>query len=312
MLNRRILRIKAFEVLYSYAVTGGPSLKEAEKQLDASCEAVRDLYLFMLALVSPLTQEAQKRIDAAKNKINPSPEDLAPNMKFAGNRLSRLLDSDPDFQKILKNKGLSWEQYDIIVRGIYDGLKDKEYFCKYMASPIGSLKEDSALFTRIFEEELVENSALDALLEEKSMFWTDCLAYALTQCCRTFSDFSRGKTWQLPELYMSDMTRLRDPSAKLQSDSDFVHKLLRNAYSGFERYSALVKEKAVGWESDRLFCTDTTLIVLGLAETETFPDIPRSVTINEYVEISKFFCPLGSGSFINGLLDTITRENIKK
>lgn len=313
MLNRRILRIKAFETLYSYAVVGGPSLKEAERQLDGSCEAVRELYLFMLALVPALADEAKNRIEAPKSKVNPSWEELNPNTKFAENALAALLDGDPDFQKALCSRELSWEQYDLIVKGILDVIAGREYFQEYMSSASRrSLREDCALFTRIFEEDLLDSDALDALLEEKSAFWAGDLAYALTQCCHTFADLSKGQSWRLPELYLSDMTRRRNPSAKVQSDSDFVHKLFRSAYCGYEKYFSLVKDNAVGWESDRLFCTDTALIALGLAETETFPDIPRSVTINEYVEISKFFCTPKSSAFINGLLDKLTRENTKK
>ena len=59
MLGRRILRMKAFKVLYGYAVTGKMTLDDAMYELDRSCEATRDLYLFMLAIISPLTKEAR-------------------------------------------------------------------------------------------------------------------------------------------------------------------------------------------------------------------------------------------------------------
>jgi len=51
MLNRRILRIKAFKVLYSSVLSGNDSLAQAQMQLDASCEAARDLYVYMLGIV---------------------------------------------------------------------------------------------------------------------------------------------------------------------------------------------------------------------------------------------------------------------
>ena len=82
MLGRRILRMKAFKVLYGYAVTGKMTLDDAMYELDRSCEATRDLYLFMLAIISPLTKEAHDRIEMAKTKFNPTEEDLDPNMKF--------------------------------------------------------------------------------------------------------------------------------------------------------------------------------------------------------------------------------------
>ena len=79
MLGRRILRIKAFKTLYGYAVTGRMTLDEAMENLDKSCEATRDLYLYMLAVISPLTAEAAARIKAAKEKFNPTEEDLLNN-----------------------------------------------------------------------------------------------------------------------------------------------------------------------------------------------------------------------------------------
>ena len=66
MLSRRILRIKAFKVLYGYSVTNDMTLDEAMKELDLSFEATRDLYLFMLAIISPLTKEARNRIEIGR------------------------------------------------------------------------------------------------------------------------------------------------------------------------------------------------------------------------------------------------------
>ena len=47
---------------------------------------------------------------------------------------------------------------------------------------------------------------------------------------------------------------------------------------------------------------------VALAELTTFDDIPLSVTLNEYVEIAKCYSTAKSGSFVNGLLDTIAKR----
>ena len=99
MLNRRILRLKAFKVLYSSVLSDNMSLTQAQSQLDLSCEATRDLYVYMLGIVSPLTKLAQERIDAAKSKFNPTEEELNPNTKFADNALAKLLDEDVDSRR---------------------------------------------------------------------------------------------------------------------------------------------------------------------------------------------------------------------
>ena len=133
MLGRRILRIKAFKVLYGYASVGKMTLDDAMKELELSCEATRDLYLFMLSIVMPLTDEAKHRIDLAKNKFNPTEEDLNPNTKFADNQVAEILRNDPDFKKMLERKNLSWSQYDLLIGSVLDSLKGKKYFQNYMA-----------------------------------------------------------------------------------------------------------------------------------------------------------------------------------
>ena len=176
MLNRRILRIKAFKVLYSGVMSGNMSLTQAESQLDLSCEATRDLYIYMLGIVSPLTQIAKERIEAAKSKFNPTEEERNPNMKFAENSLAVLLDSDRDFQKMLEKKKFSWSQYDVVLKKIMTSVASKEYYAEYMAAEERSLAQDCKLFTRIFEEEFVDNEELERALEDISLYWNDDLA----------------------------------------------------------------------------------------------------------------------------------------
>ena len=301
MLNRRILRIKAFKVLYANILAGNTSLAQAESQLDQSCEATRDLYLYMLSVVPPLTQIAKDRIEAAKTKLRPTEEDLNPNMKFADNALARLIAEDIDLNKMLAKKKFSWAQYDLILKKVMTSVSSKEYYQEYMASEQNSLAEDCKLFTRIFEEEFVDLEELEMILEEKSLYWNDDLAYALTWCCRTFKDFAAGKNWSLLPLFQSDMLE----GADVESDKRFVHRLLQTSFAGYEKYAAMVAESVSGWEKERLFSTDVVLIAMGLAEAVSFPEIPVKVTLNEYVEIAKFYGTPKSRAFVNGLLDRL-------
>lgn len=304
MLNRRILRIKAFKVLYSSVLSGNTSLAQAESQLDQSCEAVRDLYIYMLGIVSPLTQIARERIEAAKSKFNPTEEERNPNMKFADNKLAVLLDEDADFQKVFNKKKFSWMQYDLMLKKVMSSVASKDYYKEYMASDDDSLAADCRLFVRIFEEEFVDCVELEQLLEEKSIYWNDDLAYALTWCCKTVTALAKGERWSLIPLYQSEMIK----GEGVESDKLFVRRLLQTSFAGYEKYSGMVAESVSGWEKERLFSTDVVLIVMGLAEVAAFPTIPVKVSINEYVEISKFYGTPKSRSFVNGLLDRLVQK----
>lgn len=304
MLNRRILRIKAFKVLYSSVLAGNMSLAEAEAQLELSCEATRDLYIYMLGIVSPLTKIAQERIEAGKSKFNPTEEERNPNMKFAENALAKFLDEDVDFQKVFKKKKFEWMQYDLFLKKVMTSVASKEYYAEYMASDDMSLAEDCKLFTRIFEEEFVDSEELEKILEDKSLYWNDDLAYSLTWCCKTLKNIAKGENWSLIPLYQSEMLK----GEGVESDKLFVRRLLKASFAGYERYSAMVAEAVSGWEKERLFSTDVVLVVMGLAEAASFPTIPVKVTMNEYVEISKFYGTPKSRSFVNGLLDKLVQQ----
>ena len=304
MLNRRILRIKAFKVLYSYAENPSMSLKEAQAQLEMSCRATRSLYLFMLSIIPALTEEARARIDAARSKFNPTEEEKHPNLKFVENAIATILAGDPDFQKAVSREKLSWDQYDVLLRNLYDSIRGKSYYSRYMASPERSLAEDVRLFVRIFEEEFVDNADLEDILEDLSIYWNDDLAYALTCCCRTLDSFAAGERWSLPPLYQSEMAGREG----MDSDKRFVTELLRAAYCNYGTFYDKIAASVPKWDKDRLFVIDMVLIICGIAEAKAFPEIPVKVTINEYVDISKYYSTPKSRSFVNGILDGIIQE----
>lgn len=308
MLNRRILRIKVFKVLYSYAENPSMSLKEAEAELEISCQAVRDLYLYMLSLIGPLTAEASARIEAARAKFNPTEEERNPNLKFVQNRIAPILEADPDFKKLIGKKKFSWDQNDVFLRKLYESIRGKKYFQAYLNSGESSLKEDAALFVRIFEEELVDNPDLETILEEMSIYWIDDLAYALTWCCRTLESLGEGERWNLPPLYQSEIAARS--GAVVDSDKEFATRLLRGAFTGYDRYYQLIADAVPKWDKDRLFVIDAVLVITGLAEVEHFPEIPNKISVNEYVEISKFYSTPKSRSFVNGLLDNLIKNKL--
>ena len=248
MLNRRILRIKAFKVLYSYAENPDLSLKEALASLDASAEATRDLYLYMMALIPALTQEAARRTEAAKAKFNPTEEDLHPNMKFVDNGVSAVLEADPDFGRLMEKKKLSWAQNDAFVSELYARLKTRQYYKDYMQADGSSLKEDAALWKSIFTEELEDDEALAAILEDISIHWADDLAYALGTCIRSLDEIGRLGRWNYPPLYQSDILIAQGRPAS--PDRDFVRGLLTAAYGRFAEYSALIADSVSKWDSD--------------------------------------------------------------
>lgn len=307
MLNRRILRTKAFKAIYAFAENPSLTLKECEAMLDISCESTRDLYLFLLSIVAPLTDVAKERMEVARAKFNPTAEERNPNLKFIDNSIAPLLAEDPDFSKILKRKKLSWDDYDAFLFHLYEHLRSQKYFTDYLERGGRSIEEDSKLWGRIFEREFEDNEELSTILEDLSIYWNDDLGYALSWCCKTVLSLGRGERWQLLPLYQSELPDRR----ALESDKAFVYGVLRSAYLNFETFCQQVSALTPKWTRDRLCTTDLVLIACGMAEARAFPGTPIRIIINEYVELSKCYSTPESSAFVNGLLDKLinNKEN---
>ena len=305
MLNRSILRIKAFETAYSSVLSGDMSLPSARRRLEESCEDTRDLFVYLCGMVAPLTEVAAERIEVLRSKFNPSEQEKNPNMKFCQNRLAAALTEDPDLQKRLKKLSLSWDQYDIFLKKVLDSVCSKQYYKDYMSSGEDSLKEDCKLFSRIFEEELMDSVELEGILEDRSLYWNDDLSYAISWCCRTFNNMGAGRPWTLPPLYAS---QLKNDRPGIDDDQVFVRRLLESTLANYGKYSEMVYANARGWDSERLFLVDVVLVTVAIAEILNFPSVPVNVSLNEYVEISKYYGTPKSRSFVNGILDRIVKQ----
>jgi N utilization substance protein B len=117
-----------------------------------------------------------------------------------------------------------------------------------------------------------------------------------------------GHRWDLPPLYQSEI--MAKTGAVVDSDKEFASRLLRGAFTGYGRYYQMIAESVPKWDKDRLFVIDAVLVIAALAEVEHFPEIPNKISVNEYVEISKYYSTPKSRSFVNGLLDNLIKNKL--
>ena len=80
----------------------------------------------------------------------------------------------------------------------------------------------------------------------------------------------------------------------------------------YDEYTELISSMVSNWDLERLVATDLALIVMGVTEAVAFESIPLKVTINEFVDISKYYSTPNSKVFVNGLLDRILQQMVKE
>lgn len=300
MINREIIRNKVVQLTYAYYQNGSKNIDAAEKELFFSLAKAYDLYNYLLALIVAITAEARKHLEAeqAKARREGKPE---PSQKFAYNRFALQLEENKMLNAFVETQKRSWSDEPEFLRKLYNQITESQMYNEYIADTDDSYSADRELWRKIYRTLIQENEDLDALLEEQSLYWNDDKEIVDTFVLKTikrFEEKNKGKQELLPE-YDSD------------EDKDFARKLFRAAILNGDEYQHYMSEASRNWDFSRLAYMDIVIMQIALAEIMTFPSIPISVTINEYVDLAKLYSTPRSGAYINGMLDAIARHLIK-
>lgn len=301
MINRVLIRLKIVQIVYAYYQNGGKNLDTAEKELFFSLSKAYDLYNYLLLLMVEVTKQANKRLNAAKNKLVPTKEELFPNTKFVENRFIAQLEVNKQLLEFSNNQKKTWENEADFVKTLCDKILESDIYKEYMASETSSYEEDRELWRKLYKNIIFNNIELDQVLEDQSLYWNDDKEIVDTFVLKTIKRFDE-KNGAKQELL---------PEIKDEEDQDFARRLFRRTILNADYYRHLISENTKNWDLDRVAFMDVVIMQIALAEILSFPNIPVSVSLNEYVEIAKLYSTPKSGGFINGTLDGIV-NSLKK
>lgn len=301
MINRVLIRLKIVQIVYAYYQNGGKNLDTAEKELFFSLSKAYDLYNYLLLLMVEVTKQANKRLNAAKNKLVPTKEELFPNTKFVENRFIAQLEVNKQLLEFSNNQKKTWENEADFVKTLCDKILESDVYKEYMASETSSYEEDRELWRKLYKNIIFNNIELDQVLEDQSLYWNDDKEIVDTFVLKTIKRFDE-KNGAKQELL---------PEFKDEEDQDFARRLFRRTILNADYYRHLISENTKNWDLDRVAFMDVVIMQIALAEILSFPNIPVSVSLNEYVEIAKLYSTPKSGGFINGTLDGIV-NSLKK
>lgn len=301
MINRVLIRLKIVQIVYAYYQNGGKNLDTAEKELFFSLSKAYDLYNYLLLLMVEVTKQANKRLNAAKNKLVPTKEELFPNTKFVENRFIAQLEVNKQLLEFSNNQKKTWENEADFVKTLCDKILESDIYKEHMASETSSYEEDRELWRKLYKNIIFNNIELDQVLEDQSLYWNDDKEIVDTFVLKTIKRFDE-KNGAKQELL---------PEFKDEEDQDFARRLFRRTILNADYYRHLISENTKNWDLDRVAFMDVVIMQIALAEILSFPNIPVSVSLNEYVEIAKLYSTPKSGGFINGTLDGIV-NSLKK
>ena len=298
MISRRLLRIKALTALYAFNRREDDDLARAEKELIFSIGKTYDLYHYLLLLLIDIADIASEKIEQALQKNIPTPEDLNPNRRFIDNIVISQLRNNTALNKHINSSKMSWVNYSHIPRLLYSKMIEWEVYLDYMKSDNSNFQSDKKFITRFYNEFICVSEDLLASLEEQSIYWNDDMGFVIVMIEKTIKKLKSDSEEDTPLM----------PLFKNDEDKEFVKILFRKAIINSKKSSELIDSNTTNWEVDRIALMDILVMQLAVTEVIEFPEIPVKVTLNEYIEMAKYYCTSKSSTFVNGILDNIIKD----
>lgn len=304
MLSRRYLRTKVLQSLYSFIQSGNNDIAAGEKQLLKSIDKLFELYIYQFSLLIEIVDFARNRIEENKKKYFPSEEDLKPNTRFIENEFIIQIQDNKEFRRYHDKLKINWSDEQEMIRKLYNKVREDKSYIKYMNEKGSSYENDKAVLVKIMKKVISPSEMLETYYDDKSVFWAfDVFYLANMMVLKTIKSYQEG--WgadhELPDIFKA----AADGEVE---DRKFILELFRKSVLHYEKNKDIIAEKAKNWELDRIAIMDILLIDMALVELTEFPSIPIKVSMNEYIEISKYFSSNKSKIFINGILDKLVAE----
>ncbi|NDA97787.1 MAG: transcription antitermination protein NusB [Crocinitomicaceae bacterium] len=294
MLNRRHLRIKVLQILYAFFQSKEIDVVKAQNELLLSVERMYDLYLYLLLTIPELKRAAETNNENRKNKLRPNESDLMPNLKWVENSLVLKIEESKELNKLSSARKVNWlgAENQEIFRKMFLQVKDSETYFEFMENGLKDFEEDKKFALALFKNEIINSEFLHNYIEDKSIYWLDDIDLCCSMALKTLKTVAPDKEISILSLYKED-----------DDEKEFILNLCRNTIEMDVENEKLIEVLAVNWEVDRIAKMDVLLLKMALVELQTCSNIPTKVTMNEYIEISKFYSTPKSNLFINGILD---------
>jgi len=293
MISRRLLRIKVLQILYSYYQKDDRSIPKSEKELFYSINKTQELFHYLIILIIDIVDYAESRIDLGKQKHIPSYEDINPNTRLLNNCFVKILNDDTRIGKYISENKISWTNHQELIKSLYRSFSSSKKYQDYMSKEENNFREDKKIILHLISDEFVNNELLYNIFEEKSIYWNDDIEFVLNIMVKTFKSINEGD--EFPEI----------TTFKNEDDRLFTRELLSNSIIHYDKNMELIEKFTENWDIERIAFMDILIMQLAITEFLEFKTIPIKVTLNEYIEISKYYSTKKSNFFINGILDKI-------
>ena len=306
MINRRSLRVKVLQLLFSYynqVVYKEDKKKlqlEISKQLHQSILDIEKPYFEVISLLIVLKNINEEKKQIAKKELI---KKSTSRFNLSDNRIINFLEKNNQIiDGLIKHKN-GWNTKTEKIRNWYNVLLQEEFYKNYVTIEKPKFEEDFDFLQNLIVKFLFKNNDIQKSFEEENIFWNEDFLIIKSMIKKTLktlnsSNFNTFATASLSE--------------DIKDDIKFACSLFDCVIDNSTEYDGHISKYAKNWDIERISLMDRTILRMGIGEMVNFSNIPVKVSINECIDIAKNYSSPKSGKFINGLLDVISLNLLKE
>ena len=298
MLTRSLLRTKIAQILYAN-IRNGKSLQAFDDELQISIKKSYDLYYMLLLLPQEVASMARREVENYSSRLLKTDRNIKPIANLAEQSFVKLLAANEDIVRYVRDNSISWLDYKEVLEELYRRLKSTPFFDKYIKEEGLDCDTEKTFWRRFYRSPEIFGDNFQDFVEELSLYIADDLEITLSFVDKTISHLPHDDTatsYPMLPMYRDDNER------------EFVAKLAHTVFLKGDQYEPIISKIASKWDVERINKMDMVLMKMAIAEFKEFPLIPLDVTINEYIEIAKYYSTEKSYIFINGILNKIAKD----
>lgn len=300
MINRRTLRVKVLQLLYSFyhqSIQSDDHIKlqlKISKELDKSIREIEKNFYDLLSISIILKKINEEKRKIAKNeKIKKSKS----RFNLSDNKAVNFIETNSKVIDGLIKYENKWDKETEEIRVWYKILLEEDFYKEYIRIDNPTFDDDYNFFAELILKFLIKNEVIVKFFEENNIFWSEDFLIVRSMLKKTVKSMnsSNFNTFAVASL-----------SEDIKEDLKFASSLFDIVVQDTGEYDVYIKKYAKNWDLERITLMDRSILRMGIGEMLTFSNIPVKVTINECIDIAKNYSSPKSGKFINGLLDVIS------
>jgi N utilization substance protein B len=92
----------------------------------------------------------------------------------------------------------------------------------------------------------------------------------------------------------------------------YVATIVKGLLDKHDEIDEILVKYLKNWKLSRVSKIERTIFIMSIYELKYHPEVPGKVVINEAIELGKKYSTKESGGFLNGILDSIYKQELKR